>query len=103
VIDHFFISYPRIDAAEDGPWLADALEAGSPPFRVWIDQPELRPGEDWDEQVVEAIRSCRGLLFVMTKDSARSNSMCKRQWLRALKYKKPAIPLRFHRDAELPF
>jgi TIR domain len=101
--DHFFVSYSRIDAAEDGPWLADTLEAGSPSFPVWLDRPELRPGEDWDEQVVEAIRTCRGLLFVMTEDSVRPNSMCKREWVQALKYKKPVIPLRFHRDAELPF
>jgi tetratricopeptide (TPR) repeat protein len=101
--DYFFVSYSRIDAADDGPWLADTLEAGSPSFPVWIDKRDLRPGEAWDEQIVEAIRACRGLLFVMTTDSVRPNSMTKPEWLRALKYKKPVIPLRFQRDAELPF
>jgi tetratricopeptide (TPR) repeat protein len=103
VADHFFVSYSRIDAADDGPWLTDTLVAGSPSFPMWLDKPELRPGEDWDEQIVEAIRTCQGLLLVMTTDSVRPNSMCKREWLQALKYKKPVIPLRFHRDAELPF
>jgi TIR domain len=100
---HYFVSYSRIDAADDALWLADALAEEPSPVLVWLDKRELRPGEDWDEQIVEAIRACRGLLFVMTTDSVRSNSMCKREWTRALKYKKPVIPLRFQRDAELPF
>jgi tetratricopeptide (TPR) repeat protein len=102
VTDHYFISYSRIDAADDAVWLADTLAEGPSRFPVWVDKRELRPGEDWDEQVVEAIRSCRGLLLVMTTDSVRPNSICKDEWVRALKYKKPVIPLRFHRDAELP-
>jgi len=103
VTGHYFVSYSRIDAADDALWLADRLAEEPSPFLVWLDKRKLRPGEDWDEQIVEAIRVCRGLLLVMTKDSVRPNSTCKREWTRALQYKKPVIPLRFHRDAELPF
>jgi hypothetical protein len=39
----------------------------------------------------------------MTTDSVKPNSICKEEWTRALRYKKPVIPLRFHREAELPF
>jgi hypothetical protein len=91
---HYFVSYSRIDAAKEAPWLADTLAEGPTRFPLWVDKRELRPGEDWDEQIVEAIKTCRGLLFVMTTDSVRPNSMCKREWTRALKYKKPVIPLR---------
>jgi tetratricopeptide (TPR) repeat protein len=101
--DHYFVSYSRIDAADDALWLADTLAGGPSRFPVWVDKRDLRPGTDWDEQVAEAIRTCRGLLLILTADSVRPNSMCKREWVRALKYKKPVIPLRFHRDAELPF
>jgi hypothetical protein len=100
---HYFISYSRIDAEDDALWLADKLVEGPPRFPVWVDTRELRPGEDWDEQVGEAVKACRGLLFVMTTDSVRPNSICKGEWTRALKYKKPVIPLRFDRKAELPF
>jgi tetratricopeptide (TPR) repeat protein len=100
---HYFVSYSRIDAADDAVWLADTLVAGPPSIPVWLDKRDLRPGEAWDEQIVEAIRTCRGLLFVMTTDSVRPNSMTKPEWIRALRYKKPVIPLRFRRDAELPF
>ncbi len=83
--------------------LADELAAVPPPIPVWLDRRALRPGEDWDEQVVEAIRTCKGMIFVMSADSVRPYSACKNEWVRALKYEKPVIPLLLHRDAELPF
>jgi TIR domain len=100
---HLFISYSRVDGAEFAALLADHLVAGPPSYPVWLDRRDVRPGDDWDEQIVEAIRSCRGLLFVMTADSVRSGSVSKDEWSRALKYKKPVIPLRLDAEAELPF
>jgi tetratricopeptide (TPR) repeat protein len=70
---------------------------------LWVDDVQLRPGEDWDEQIVDAIKTCKGLIFVMTEDSVLPTSVCKNEWVRALKYKKPIIPLLAQRDAELPF
>ncbi len=101
--EHWFISYSSVDGRDFALQLADRLAAGPPEVSVWVDQRRLRPGEDWDEQIVEAIRTCKGLLFVMTADSVAPNSVCKNEWDRALKYKKPVIPLLRHRDAELPF
>jgi tetratricopeptide (TPR) repeat protein len=103
VDEYFFVSYSTVDATEFVLMLADDLAAGPPSYPVWVDKRSLRPGEDWDEQVVEALRTCRGLLFVLTRDSAGPDSGCKQEWVRALKYKKPVIPLRLHPDAELPF
>ena len=91
--EHFFVSYSAVDGADFVLSLADRLAAGPPSYRLWVDRRELRAGDDWDEQLVEAIRVCRGLLFVMTADSVRAGSVCKDEWVRALKYKKPVIPL----------
>ena len=101
--DHFFISYSPVDGIGFSPKLADELAAGPPTFRVWLDKRNLRPSEDWDEQIVEAIRTCKGMIFVMTTDSVNPLSICKKEWVRALKYKKPIIPLLVSRDAEMPF
>lgn len=101
--NHYFISYSSADAADFALTLADALAAGPPPFPVWLDRRQLRPGADWDTQIAEAIRDCDALLFVMTLDSVEDASVCKQEWTRALRYKKPIVPLRLHPDAELPF
>ncbi|MGH3911812.1 MAG: toll/interleukin-1 receptor domain-containing protein, partial [Pseudonocardiaceae bacterium] len=85
---HFFLSYSAVDGVEFAVSLADKLAAGTPPYPVWLDRRELRPGLDWDEQIVEALRTCRGPLFVLTEDSAGPESVCKQEWVRAPKYKK---------------
>lgn len=100
---HHFVSYSRADGNQVALSLCDALEAGTPAIHPWLDQRSLRPGDDWDTQLVEAIRMCRSLLFLMTRDSVEDLSTCKREWTRALKYKKPLVPILVHADAEMPF
>src|SRR5271157_4699893 len=101
--DFFFISHSSVDGKDFAMKLEIDLAAGPPPIPVWLDERKLRPGEDWDEQVGEAIKMCKGMIFVMSADSVRRDSVCKNEWVRALKYKKPVIPLLLDRDAELPF
>jgi hypothetical protein len=101
--DHFFISYSAVDGKDFSLKLADELAVGPPTVPIWVDKRNLRPSEDWDEQIVEGIKSCKGMIFVMTEDSVQPLSVCKNEWGRALRYKKPIIPLLVHRDAELPF
>jgi hypothetical protein len=103
-VNHNFICYSSVEAREFSARLATALAFGSPPITVWLDRwGEMRPGYDWDDQLVEAIRTCASLIFVMTPDSVASTSVCKNEWTRALKYKKPVIPVLLDRQAELPF
>jgi len=98
----YFISYSRVDAEDFARRLADQLVAGPPTYPVWLDVRDLQPGVDWDTQIRDALRDCSGLLFVVTADSVQDYSATKPEWVRALKYKKPVIPLRFDADAELP-
>jgi hypothetical protein len=99
----FFVCYSRRDGEDIVLTLADQLAAGPPSIRVWLDRRNLQPGIDYDEQIVEALRGCAGVLYVMTKDSVSRRSECKREWTRGLKYNKPIIPLLFHKEAEMPF
>jgi tetratricopeptide (TPR) repeat protein len=103
MINHIFISYSAADAQDFALELCDKLKAGPPSIQVWLDERELIPAIDWDVQIVEAIRTCAGLVFIMSRDSVEDESVCKNEWTRALRYKKPVIPLRLHRDAEIPF
>ena len=99
----YFVSYSRVDAEVFAQRLADELVAGPPSYPVWLDVRDIRPAADWDTQIRDALQACRGVLFVMTADSVQDHSACKAEWVWALKYKKPVIPLRVDAGAELPF
>ncbi len=101
--NHQFISYSSVDAEDFAIRLNDELKAGPPSIPVWLDKRDIRPVPDWDEQVAEAIRTCDSLIFVMTYDSVEYKSVCKLEWTRALKYKKPIIPVLLHDDVDIPF
>lgn len=100
---HHFISYSTVDGADFALQLADELTVGPPELPAWLDRRELQPGDEWDTQIVDAIRICDSLLFVMTADSVEDESVCKQEWTRALRYKKPIILLKLHADTEMPF
>lgn len=100
---HHFISYSSVDGQELAFKLAQGLERGTPPLDPWVDKIRLHPGPDWDEQLEQAIRVCESLIFVMTPDSVEHHSVCKNEWVQALRFKKPLVPLRMHPDAKLPF
>ena len=100
--NRFFISYSRVDARDLARTLANRLIGTEPSIPVWLDELELQPGMDWDQQIEDALRTCAGLLFLMTGDSVHAKSECRHEWTRALRYKKPIIPLLFDPDAEMP-
>jgi tetratricopeptide (TPR) repeat protein len=99
----YFICYSRQDGEDIALRLADQLLAGPPSIPVWIDRRDLQPGIDRYVQVVQALKECQGVVYLITHDSVNPGCPCTQEWIRALKYKKPVIPLTVHADAELPF
>jgi len=101
-MSHHFISYSVGDAQEFAFRLHDALEGGRPNVAAWLDKRDIKPAMDWDTQIVEGIRDCDSLLFVLTPDSVTDTSTCKLEWSLALKYKKPIVLLML-RYCDVPF
>ncbi len=97
---HCFISYSTADALEFTRRLADELESSDPQMPAWYDKRDIPAGVDWDDQIVEAIKTCKCLLFVMSDDSTKPGSDCKNEILFALRYKKPILPIRLHQTAQ---
>lgn len=100
---HHFISYSTSDGEEFSLRLHDELLGGPPSVPVWHDKRSLHPGRDWDSQVVDALRTCDSVLFVMTRDSVDDESVCKDEWTKALAYKKAITPLLVDSGIEAPF
>ena len=79
--------------------LYEALQEGPPALPTWLDIRDVALGQDWDAQILEAIRTCSVLLYVITRESMGSQEQ---EWMYALKHKKTIIPLLVHPDAEVP-
>ena len=65
-----FISYAIADGAKAAQHLREALaDAG---FSVWQDIHNLRGGEDWKEQLRDAIRNTKAVLVLLTPSAVKS-------------------------------
>ena len=53
------------------------LEKRAVPVELWTDITHLRPGQQWDIEIKEALESSVGALFFISRESAKSN------WMRA--------------------
>ena len=99
--DRYFVSYSRVDL-DLALRLAEELASGPPEFPVWLDQWNLQPGTEWDDQIEQAIADSRGLLCLASEDSVGPGSGCKDEWARALAYKKPVVPVLLSGGVTLP-
>ena len=65
----YFLSYARTDAKVALQFADDLIAAG---VSVWVDQYDIRPSQHWDQAVETAVRSCEGLVVILSPRSAAS-------------------------------
>ncbi len=97
-----FLSYSHRDGAKFAFRLRDELLVGEPSIEAWIDA-KLNPGDRWPGALGDAVSDCETLLFVMTPDSVDPQSVCGDECSRAMRFKKPIVPLLFAPGLVPPF
>ena len=91
-----FISYARANRAT-AMELRDGLALGS--NSVWIDS-ELRGGQEWWERILEEIRRCDVLLFLLD-DASLGSDACTKERDYAMALNRPVLPVRHAGSGEL--
>jgi formylglycine-generating enzyme required for sulfatase activity len=87
--DHVFICYAREDQDFVLKLAANLKERGA---RVWLDQWDIPPGDDWDLTIDNALYDCAQFLIVLSPAAVASGEV--RGELRtALNQNKPIVPL----------
>ncbi|HEV7670078.1 MAG TPA: RodZ domain-containing protein [Thermoanaerobaculia bacterium] len=94
----FFFSYVRKDS-DFVVRLARELRAVS--VDLWVDQLDIRGGQRWDRAVEEALRSCQGMIVVLSPESLASNNVMD-EVSYALEEGRLVVPILF-RPCEVPF
>lgn len=65
----YFLSYARLDQTIALRFADDLIAAG---VSVWVDQYDIRPSQHWDRAVESAVRSCEGMIVILSPNSANS-------------------------------
>ena len=85
-----FVSYASADRHEAAS-ICEELEARG--AKCWMAARDVRPGENYQEAIVQAIRQACGLVLVFSKHANRSNEI-KKELSLASRFQKPVIALR---------
>ncbi len=100
-----FISYPRTFEQQVKP-LAEALQITLRNIyrretSVFLDVTELRPGQDWEEKIDEALGQARALIVIVTPTLLQSPECCREIRLFAEDPAKFIVPLVFETTEDL--
>lgn len=91
-----FISYARVDKPIVRQ-IVELLSTGD--HEPWYDH-QLMPGEAWEDQLIEAIRKCDALVYVLTPESVAS-SYCQWEFKQAVEMGKLIMPVLAQAKTEL--
>ncbi len=92
-----FVTYARESVAEVQK-LAEILGAGG--HSVWFDD-QLMPGEDWKQELGEAIERCDAYLYALSS-AALESDWCQWEFATAVRLHKPVIPMLLEPEVSLP-
>ncbi|HKH59232.1 MAG TPA: TonB family protein [Flavitalea sp.] len=94
-----FFSYSRKDAESFAFKLANDLRAAG--AKVWIDQLDIPPGKNWDEEIEKALNASKYILFIASEKSVSSQNVLNEIYY-AVDENKIVIPIKID-DCAIPF
>lgn len=94
-----FFSYSRKDAESFAFKLASDLRAAG--ARVWIDQLDIPPGRNWDEEIEKALNASKYILFIASEKSVTSQNVLNEIYY-AVDENKTVVPIKIH-NCTIPF
>lgn len=89
IVSHIFISYNQADA-DFAAVLSNQIERAG--IDTWMDKGRLRPGQDWSDEIDQAILNAYALIAVMSPE-AKSSEYVTYEWSFALGAGMPVIPV----------
>ncbi len=92
-----FVSYSRRDTDRVMPIVRQLRDAG---YSIWLDDGHIEAASLWAEQIVEGIKSCKVLLFMISEESINSHNVLKEVML-ASELKKVILPV-YLEECKLP-
>jgi hypothetical protein len=98
LINEIFISYSRQDYASHVNQLVDCLQQTG--FQIWIDKNNIDGGDDWLNEIVEALKRCDCLILCVSPDALASKYVIM-EYRAFIRLDKLIIPIICH-DAEMP-
>src|SRR5947209_3087622 len=102
---YLFVSYAREDLDRVRP-LVDAvrreLDFRALPVELWMDMSHLRPGEQWDVAIAEALRASIGFIFFVSPRSMHSDWVRHELEIAAAAPDRLIIPVILHEPLDLP-
>jgi hypothetical protein len=94
----YFFSYARTDSEFVLQVAKDLRAVGA---NLWLDQLDIVPGQRWDRAVEEALKTCKGLIVVLSPESLDSNNVMD-EVSYALEEGKLVVPI-VVRSSDIPF
>ncbi len=102
---YLFVSYAREDLDRVLP-LVDAIKSElafrALPVDLWMDVSNLRPGEQWNDTIAEALESSIGFLFFLSPRSLRSEWVRRELEIAAARSDPLIFPVLLHKPLDVP-
>lgn len=102
---YLFVSYSRDDILRVRPLvdaLRDELAVRALPVELWMDETKLRPGQQWDVAIAEALESSIGFLFFLSLRSLSSTWVQRELEVAATASDRLSIPVLLDKLRNLP-